>query len=190
MNAEGIQRVIDGAFGASVRWKSFFPIGTLTALSWKRFFAVKAMENMTFFFIIGIVLCTLGGPAIVGGLIFLGIYLYIFFMTPKLVRTVYGGKFRDVQAAFFGFEGYLNTATVERAIFGGNFGRLTWSTNGSPISHAVVNEHGERFGADPTLQPEVRIKVENAKNALPGQMRVSVSCACCPKSPPPPSTNK
>jgi len=72
-----------------------------------------------------------------------------------------------VQAALFGFEGYLNAPTVERAIFGGNFNRLSWSTNGSPLSRSYVNTHGERIGIDPTTDATVRAKVEAAKHATP-----------------------
>jgi hypothetical protein len=163
--------ILDGARGVSVRWKSFFPVGSFTRAAWKRYFAVKAMENMSIFFIIMIVLFATG--QIAGGVICLIIYLGIFLYSPKLIRTVYGGKFADVAAVMFGFEGHLNAPTIERAIFGGNFGRFSWSENGSPLSRTYVNEHGERIGMDPTRDPLVRMRVEQAKTAKPGEMRVS-----------------
>ncbi|KAJ2978620.1 hypothetical protein NUW58_g7438 [Xylaria curta] len=87
---------------------------------------------------------------------------------PDRVR----GKFTQVQAALFGFEGYLNAPAIERAIFGGDFGRFGWSVNGSPLSRFEVNEFGERIGIDPTKDPLVRMKVEQAKRAEPGDMRI------------------
>lgn len=162
--------VLDGARGASIRWKSFFPVGFRTGFSWKRWFAVKAMENMSLLLILMIVFFVTN--IIPGGVVCLLLWLYIFVNTPSLIRTVYGGKFTEVQAALFGFEGYLNAPTVERAIFGGNFGRFSWSTNGSPLSVSNVNEDGERVGVDPSTDPEVRQKIERSKTAKPGEMRV------------------
>jgi len=165
--------ILDGARGASIRWKSFYHVSYSTGRSIRRTLALKCMENMTLILVLAIAFFTIGKAYIVLGVILLIIYLCIFFSSPQLIRTVYGGKFHDVQAAFFGFEGYLNASTVERAIFGGAFGRMSWSSNGSPLSLAMVNEHGEKVGVDPTKDPNVRIKVEKAKTALPGEMRVS-----------------
>jgi hypothetical protein len=88
---------------------------------------------------------------------------------------VYGEKPYEVQAEMFGFEGYLDAESIERAIFGGNFGRFTWSTNGSPLSRSIVNEFGEKTGIDPCLDPDVSHKVARAQASLPGDMRVSSS---------------
>lgn len=168
--------MLDGAHGASIRWKSFFPVGWETGFSWKRWFAVKAMQNMTLCLVLMVLGFAIKVPAI--GVIFLLLYIIIFLRSPMLIRTVYGGKFVGVQAALFGFEGYLNAPTVERAIFGGAFGRIGWSANGSPLSRSYVNEFNEREGMDPTSDPDVRIKVEQAKHAKPGEMRVSyLSCS-------------
>jgi len=96
-------------------------------------------------------------------------------MTPYFVRLTLSGKLTDVQAALFGFEGCLTAPTVERAIFGGNFNRLRWSSNGSPLSRSHVNEFGERVGTDPYLaDPAVREKVEGAKRrgVTPRSMRI------------------
>jgi len=163
--------ILDGAREASIRWKSFFPVGCLTGFSWKRWAAVRLMENMSLLFIVMIVGFAIQLPVL--GAVCLILYLIIFLRTPTLIRIVYGGKLVGVQAALFGFEGYLNAPTVERAIFGGCFGRLGWSENGSPLSRSRVNEFNEKVGMDPTRDPEVRIKVENAKKARPGNMRVS-----------------
>lgn len=131
------------------------------------------MEYQFVFLAVGIALCAYG--IVAAGIILILIYLTFWLWTPNLVRLSLGGKLTYVQAALFGFEGYLNAPTVERAIFGGKFDRLGWSTNGSPLSCSYINEFGERAGADPyTTNIHVRNKVERAKNggALPGQMRI------------------
>jgi hypothetical protein len=171
--------IIDGAFGISVRWKTFYSVYWSTGPSWKRWVSELLLEWNGAFFIIAIALLVQGGSAgmygtgmIAAGVIFLLFFLYTWIMTPKLVRIIYGGKFCETQAEMFGFEGHLNAATIERCIFGGNFGRFTWSVNGSPLSRSVINEHGERVGVDPYKDPEIRMKVEAAKQAGPGEMRI------------------
>lgn len=172
--------IVDGAWGTSIRWKSFYPVFWSTGPSWKRFFSALAVEWNGAFFVIAIALLATGASwgvygsgMIAAGVIFLILFLGTWVLTPWLVRTIYSGKFYDTQAEMFGFEGHLNAATIERALFGGNFGRFTWTTNGSPLSRSVINEYGERVAIDPCKDPEVRMKVEHAKRARPGDMRVS-----------------
>lgn len=171
--------IIDGARGVSVRWKTFYPVYWSSGPSWKRFFAGLMVESNGVTLIIAISLLASGAASqgygsglIIIGIIFLILFIYFWIMTPKLVRVIHGGKFADVQAEMFGFEGHLNAATIERAIFGGNFGRFSWSTNGSTLSRSVINEFGERLGIDPFKDPQIRMKIEAAKHARPGDMRV------------------
>lgn len=171
--------IIDGAWGMSIRWKSFYPVYWSSGPSWKRFFATLLLEWNGFIFIIS---CSLmgSGTAILpagGGLIAIGFFLllvffYFWIMMPKLVRIIYGGKFCEVQAEMFGFEGHLNAPTIERSIFGGNFGRFSWTSNGSPLSRSTVNEFNEVVGMDPCKDPEIRMKVEAARHAKPGEKRI------------------
>lgn len=177
--------IIDGAWGLSVRWKSFYPIYWSSGPSWKRFFATILLEYGGMIFIAscalmgsGSAILPAGGSMIAIGVFLLLLFFYSWLSMPKLVRKIYGGKFCDVQAEMFGFEGHLNAPTIERAIFGGNFGRFSWTTNGSPLSRSVVNEFGEKVGIDPCKDAEIRMKVEAAKHARPGEMRVSRSCPC------------
>ncbi|KAH6646865.1 hypothetical protein BKA67DRAFT_663235 [Truncatella angustata] len=170
--------IVDGAYGASIRWKSFYRIRFQRNMSFKRWVSAFLMEYNGYNLIIASTLLGIGsGPPInsaaVGvGVIFLLIFLYFWFMTPKLVRVLLGGKFINVQATLFGLEGHLNAATIERTLFGGAFGRMTWSVNGSPLSRSRLNQYGEREGIDPAKDPEVRHKIEAAKHAQPGQMRI------------------
>lgn len=172
--AENDTIVIDGAWGVSVRWKAFYPVYWSTGPSWKRFLAGLMVEWSGAFFIIAIAFLASGTSGLIApGVIFLLLFLYSWIITPYLVRIIYGGKFADTQAEMFGFEGHLNAPTIERAIFGGNFGRFSWSTNGSLLSRSIVNEFGERVAIDPCQDPKVRMKVEAAKQACPGEKRVS-----------------
>jgi len=170
--------VIDSAFGAAIKWDCFMRPWQSTGPSFKRSAAQVIMENHTWFLVAGAVLIYVGGRdrnlnLTFVGVAFLVIFLSSWIMTPKLVRTIHGGKFREIQAMLFGFEGYVNKAGIERAIFGANFGRLVWSPNGSPLSRSVLNKFGERTGVDPIASdPAVRRKVEQARDARPGQMRV------------------
>ncbi|KAF4962616.1 hypothetical protein FSARC_9286 [Fusarium sarcochroum] len=199
--AENDTIIIDGAWGISIRWKTFYPVYWSTGPSWKRYLASIAIEWSGAFFIIAITLIAAGASAnsssssssssisgitvstgggatgtsmIIPGVIFLLLFLYIWMITPNLVRIIYGGKFAETQAEMFGFEGHLNAPTIERAIFGGNFGRFSWTTNGSPLSRSEVNEYGERVGIDPCKDPEIRMKVEAAKQARPGDTRKQI----------------
>jgi hypothetical protein len=171
--------IIDGAWGISIRWKAFYPVYWSTGPSWKRWFSEVAVEWNGSFFIIAISLLAAGAPnggntsLIIVGVMFLLLFLYIWMITPNLVRVIYSGKFAATQAEMFGFEGHLNAPTIERSIFGGAFGRFSWSTSGSLLSRSVINEFGERVGIDPCKDPEIRMKVEAAKQARPGDMRVS-----------------
>lgn len=172
--------IVDGARGISVRWKSFYPVYWSSGPSIKRKIASLLMEWNGVVFILAVILFLFGSALfffgtilMILGAILLSVFLYIWLMTPKLVRLFYGGKFAEVQAEMFGFEGHLNAPTIERAIFGGNFGRFEWSANGSPLSRSFVNQFGERIGMDPSNDQEVRMKIEAAKQARPGDMRVS-----------------
>ncbi|KAJ4186295.1 hypothetical protein NW759_016951 [Fusarium solani] len=170
--------IIDGAWGISILWETFYPIYWSTGPSWKRWLAGLAVEWNGALWAAAIALLASGtsnpesASLIAVGVIFLLLFLWVWLMTPNLVRVIYSGKFADTQAEMFGFEGHLNAPTIERAIFGGNFGRFSWSTNGSPLSRNAVNEFGERLGIDPCKDPEVRMKVEAAKHARPGDKRI------------------
>lgn len=190
--------ILDGAHGASIRWKSFYRIKFTTGFSWKRWTAVQIMENNTLFFTTAMsfwgwatslkveaisyvdshyryLSTILKGIAV----LFFFIYLYVWLGTPSLVKLTYGGKFKMVQPALFGFEGYLNVTTIERAIFGGSFNRMSWSTNGSPLSRSNTDTFNDRHGMDPTWDPDVMEKVRKARTAKPGEMRVRASFIDC-----------
>ena len=190
--------IIDGAYGTSICWKAFHRIWAERRMSWRRWLAWKFLHTSSLFVLISFILFGTGAQQSGGGtyydgfedvnyggsganpsLIGAGVFFFLlgfsgWFMAPRLLQIILGGKFWDTQAAVFGFEGYLNVGTVERSIFGGNFGRLSWSTNGSPLSRHYKNKFGECCGIDPTDDVEVRNLVERAKTAAPGDQRVSL----------------
>ena len=87
----------------------------------------------------------------------------------QLTGNVSGGT----QAWLFGFEGYADLETIESQIFGSRMHRLRWCPYGSSLSRHQKNEFNERIGVDPTTDPVIRQKVENAiTNANPGAMRI------------------
>jgi len=89
--------VIDGAHGATIRWKSFYYVAYSRNFSWRRWVACLLMEYQFAFFITAIGLFssttkTSSFSQILVGLIFLGLYLYFWISTPRLVRLSLGGK--------------------------------------------------------------------------------------------------
>ena len=103
---------------------------------------------------------------------FLAFSLIIILMSPFLVRKIYTGKLWGTQPWFFGFEGYMDLATIEAHIFGAYMSRLKWSPAGSPISAHVKNKFGECVGIDPTINPDVKALVEQAKTGRFGDLKV------------------
>lgn len=208
--------ILDGAWGASIRWKSFFPIKCTTNDSLRRWLAIQIMLNQGWLpssasTLFGLLTSntanstaapstTADGSAkptdntqnstidwkrmlpdnspqywVVFGLgcLLIVIYLLVVIYSAALIRVVYGGKSIGTQAALFGFEGYLDAATVEKSIFGGVFGRISWSENGSLLSRWHINDYNERLGVDPVQNDRnVARMVNQARYAGEGQPRI------------------
>ncbi|KAJ6258195.1 hypothetical protein Dda_7114 [Drechslerella dactyloides] len=155
--------ILDGAHAASIRWKSLFSIETEVGHSWRRWLAVKLMHFNGLTFVLACIFLAAQSPSPNS---------YYYYYAPVVSPTLVVGVIFLFITALFGVEGYINAATVERAMFGGAFGRMNWSTNGSPLCRSYLNEHGERIATDPTTDPEVLEKVKRGKLARPGEMRV------------------
>ncbi|KAH0562481.1 hypothetical protein GP486_002827 [Trichoglossum hirsutum] len=165
--------ILDGAFGAAIRWKSFAPVAYIKRDSWKRFFARTLLHGSPFSFVIGVAIIVMEVTFLIPlAAIFLVQSLLVILASPYLVRVIYSGKLWGQQAWFFGFEGHLDLATIESYIFGSYMGRLKWSTSGSPISKHVQNQFDELVGIDPTTDPAVRARVDAAATAPFGSMKV------------------
>lgn len=86
------------------------PVSYSTNHSWKRWFATLLIESQFLFLLTALSLYSMPRASystyldIIGTLLVL-IWLYLWFATPNLMRLTLGGKFVDVQAALFGFEG-------------------------------------------------------------------------------------
>ncbi|KAL8773578.1 MAG: hypothetical protein Q9209_001683 [Squamulea sp. 1 TL-2023] len=165
--------LIDGAYAAAIRWKAFAPVASLRRDSWGRFFIRYFFRSISYWFIIGIALVSVGGTALTAlGAIFLTIALLIVLASPYIIRKLYTGKLWGTQAWLFGFEGYMDISTIEQHIFGADMGHLKWSTNGNPLSVHTANEYGECIGQDPTSNPATAEKVRAAVNAQMGEQRI------------------
>jgi hypothetical protein len=164
--------ILDGAFGAAIRWKAFAPVAYIKQDSWKRLGARIALHGAPLSFLIGIGLATIPGPLGALGIVVLVFSLLIILASPYLIRIVYTGKLWATQAWFQGFEGYMDLATIESHIFGAYMGRLKWSTAGSPLCSHHMNKFGECVGVDPMSRQDVRNMVEKAKVGSYGTMKV------------------
>jgi len=138
--------ILDGAYGAAIRWKSFARVAYDVRISWKRTIAHTFLRSSSIVFLVAIVLVYFG---LVGtGAILLMISLPAILASPYLVRVLYGGKLWNAQPWFFGFEGHLDIETIETNIFGDYQRKLRWSPCGSPLSRHYSNEYGECVGLD------------------------------------------
>lgn len=162
--------IIDGALGASIRWKSFAPVKNLRRSSWKRLFAQLFLHSSGILFIMSLLLLIVGSYA--GGAILFLLSAPLIACSPYFLRMMYAGKFWYSQPWLFGFEGYLDIETIESQIWGARMGRLEWSAYGSPLSRHHKNEYGECISDDPTTDPAVVEIVERAKYANPNEQRV------------------
>lgn len=193
--------VLDGARGATIEWSKFDCVWYVTDSSWKRLISSCIVRFAWGFLFIGILFSFIGIVGLLDiqevrvesttsisignsgnlilyfylgvGVFFLLVWCATVLVNPFLVRNTLAGKVRDIQGAFYGVEGYLNPESVERIIFGGNFGRFKWSPHGSLLSRSRINEHREKIGIDPCVDPDTREKIGMAKVAKIGDMRVS-----------------
>jgi hypothetical protein len=165
--------ILDGAYGAAIRWKSFAPVAYAVQISWKRMIANTLLRSSAIIFFAAIVLVSFPSASIrAAGAFLLVISLLAILASPYLVRVMYGGKLWGTQPWFFGFEGYLDIETIESNIFGAYLGRLRWSPCGSPLSRHYRDEYGECVGLDPTSDLKVRELVERARNSEYGEQKV------------------
>ena len=177
--------LLDGCYGAAIRWKAFAHVATDVQDSLRRFFLRYAFRSSSFLFILGISFLANGssirgsegsnleGDIYIGiGAICLIISICFLLISPYLIRVLYTGKVWATQPWLFGFEGYLDISTIESHIFGADMGHLKWSTNGSPLSEHAPNEHGECIGQDPTTNLETAKKVQQSIGCQMGEERI------------------
>lgn len=159
--------VLDGAFGAAIKWERLEPVAFMKRATLLQIIARILVRGFSVWFFYGLIL-TLAGAAINtyssgAGSAMLGAGLPVLIpcliaipFLPTLVRRLYAGKLWATQAAFFGVEGIPQLSEVERCIFGFNQDRLTWSTHGSTLSSAKIDSRtGELLPLQP-LDPSKR----------------------------------
>ncbi|KAH7092511.1 hypothetical protein FB567DRAFT_614522, partial [Paraphoma chrysanthemicola] len=164
--------VLDGAQGASIRWDRFERVAYTNKDSFKRSASRVVLQLSPLVLLIGIILAV--GNQKAAGILLLILALAILGASPYLIRLLFTGKLWDTQALLFGFEGYMDIATIETHIFGAYMNRLTWSPYGSTLSRHAPGEHGECIGLDPTTDAETAKLVANActANNSPDDLKV------------------
>ena len=142
--------VLDGAFGAAIKWERLEPVAFMKRATLLQVIARILVRGFSVWFFYGLLLTIIGGAidsytpgagrAMLGaGLPVLIPCLIAMPFLPTMVRRLYAGKLWATQAAFFGVQGVAELSEVERCIFGFNQDRLTWSTHGSTLSAAEVD---------------------------------------------------
>lgn len=188
--------IIDGARGASVRWKSFASVHVQRRWSWLRLILKIVLHTSSIFFFVGMFMVyisrwvkekeengkTVGKWALkflanttainAWGVIFVVWSLPMLLVAPKMLRVLYGGKLWNTQPWLFGFEGYLPIEQIEVLIFGDRRGRLKWHPFGSPLSRHQMDVYDDCTPVDPCTDPEVRELVEKAKRSVVGDQKV------------------
>ena len=119
--------------------------------------------------IVGLIISINGLYAI--AVIFLTYGAVFLLLGPYLLLNLYRPGYWNLQPWLFGFEGYLPREVIEKQLFGER-GRLHWSASGSSLSAHRINEYGDRIAIDPTLDPKIKRRVEAARSAAPGELRV------------------
>lgn len=146
--------LLDGAYGASIRWASLKQVAFLKRKTTGRRMLAFLVRSSPGLFLTGLIMGAWGGiqvllassqstslpPVLVAGMVISGVFAALSLSIPFGICALYCGKFWDTQAWFFGMEGIPDLGYVERRLFGHNGGRLRWSTNGSKLSrHRLVD---------------------------------------------------
>jgi hypothetical protein len=167
--AENQTVVLDGAFGATIRWKSLAPVAFIKRDTMARTILKFCVRLAPMFFITGVVLLASDAsenipgspvnPITVFNIIFFTFTMIVILASPYLLLITYRGKFWGTQAWFFGIEGQPSIGTIEEHLFGVNLGRLKWSSNGSILSqHHISTKQDALEGECEALAPNTTQK--------------------------------
>jgi hypothetical protein len=189
--AENQTVILDGAFGATIRWKSLAPVASMRRNTLARTLLKFCLRGAPLYFVIGVATLASGAARHIPGAgmnptAIIGIVLFIFAMTiilasPYLLLITYRGKFWGTQAWFFGIEGHIPIETIEEYLFGINLGRLKWSSNGSMLSkhhisgnRLALEEECEALAPDIPQQQEAQTAQNDQRHptTLAGQREV------------------
>ncbi|KAI9660918.1 MAG: hypothetical protein M1821_009245 [Bathelium mastoideum] len=171
--------IIDGARGASIRWKGFKFVATTKGFSWRRLFA-KCILFCNFYVCLFQFIFEGATNAVDWGRgskrsairldivanVFLVISWLIWLLAPWLIHRLLTGKSYGQQAWLFGVEGYMNLQTIEEHIWGAWKNRLRWSPCGSSLSSHKAEKFGSAdicLGLDAMKDENIAAKIEEAK---------------------------
>jgi hypothetical protein len=158
--------ILDGAHGATIRWKSLAPVAFSRRKTFYRDVMKIALRGSPLWFIIGLITLATGAsaphfgsklnPAVTPGLVIFLLAMIVVLTSPVLLLATYRGKFWGTQSWFFGIEGYVDIGTLESSLFGINLGRLKWSTNGSMLSdhHIATGCRSVPGECEPLIPPD------------------------------------
>jgi len=136
---------LDGACGGAIHWDSLQPAAFMKRMTGARIATKAIVRGTPIWLLMGIVMISEGSMMSIGGAafyavgtLFLVAGIVIAGFLPKLLISLYAGKFWSTQAMFFGMKGIpADLCQVERCLFGINQYRIRWSTHGSMLSQAV-----------------------------------------------------
>jgi hypothetical protein len=122
--------VLDGAFGAAIKWEQLEPVAFMKRATVWQSFARFLVRGYSVWFFYGLSMLIVGafvnafgtnGTAfMIAGLPILVPCLIAAPFLPTMVRRLYAGKLWATRAAFFGVAGIPELSEVERCIFGFN----------------------------------------------------------------------
>lgn len=137
---------VDGAFAASINWETLECVAFLKRETLLRSAAKFVLRGVPLWFFTSLALVVnsiavdpnrrwLGGrllPLDILGLCMLFVSCVTILCAPAMIIDLYRGTFRSQQAWFFGIEGKVSDlGLIEKYLFGTNYNRIKWSSNGS-----------------------------------------------------------
>ncbi|KAI4178363.1 MAG: hypothetical protein L6R41_008419 [Letrouitia leprolyta] len=179
--------ILDGARAATIRWKKFKKVLVRGNDTLKRKLARLALSLCSIMFVVGVIFLIIGKNTsrirgvpnsfsdrfIAIGAIVIVIPIIVILTSPVLIKWLYLGKVWSAQPWFFGIEGYMSLAEIEKHLFGANLGRLSWSTTSSSLSKhdSWDQEHYEDYcqGQDPSTYDDVKAKLLPQKQPPPSR---------------------
>ncbi|KAL8735021.1 MAG: hypothetical protein Q9166_001146 [cf. Caloplaca sp. 2 TL-2023] len=173
--------ILDGARAATIRWKSFKKVILRGNRTLKRRLAVIALTFVSPIFIVSIAMLARGSGVstnsvtAIGGVL-IAFSLLVLLSSPYLINEIYLGKVWSAQPWFFGIEGYMPLAEIEKRLFGANLNRLSWSTTSSSLSrHDFLNHnHFKDYceGQDPISDKDVAVRIQSALRSTESQEKI------------------
>ncbi|KAK7509747.1 hypothetical protein IWZ03DRAFT_418882 [Phyllosticta citriasiana] len=159
--------LLDGAYGASITWKSMKPHAYIVKQTLMRKIMKILLRGSPGYLVLSLIWVANLSIAyhderkyfshrlveflFVLSLLFLVPAILIALCAPWMLRKVYRGKFWSTQASFIGVEGVpADIGECEKHLFGYNHGRLQWSCAGSVHSRHHLR-HGECVPDAPTV---------------------------------------